>query len=73
MRRLIIDRFEGKYAICEDEERKTFAIEIAELPENTKVGSLLEINDDGEITVNEAEADKIREIILSKQRKLFHK
>ena len=32
MRILVIDRFEGAYAICEDKDQKFFAIETGELP-----------------------------------------
>ena len=31
MKTLIIDRFEGSYAICEDKDQKYFGIETAEL------------------------------------------
>ena len=33
MKQLIIDRFEGKYAICEDKDQKYYAIEAQELPQ----------------------------------------
>lgn len=50
MRKLIIDRFDGKYAICEGEERM-FAIPLEELPEGAKAGSALQIDDEGVITI----------------------
>ena len=37
-RKIVIDRFEGTYAICEDKDQKFFAIEIAELPQGAKEG-----------------------------------
>ena len=37
MRKLIIDRFEGTYAICEDQEKKMFAISLNELPQGAKL------------------------------------
>ena len=40
-RKIVIDRFEGTYAICEDKDQKFFAIEIAELPQGAKEGMLL--------------------------------
>ncbi|WP_099204451.1 DUF3006 domain-containing protein [Scatolibacter rhodanostii] len=73
MRRLIIDRFEGKYVICEDAEQKSYAIEITELPENAKVGSVIDITDDGELKVNEEETEDIRNRVNEKQKKLFNK
>ena len=47
MRQLIIDRFEGKYAICEDQEQKYFAIAVEELPKGSAEGWVLEISDEG--------------------------
>jgi hypothetical protein len=52
MKTLAIDRFEGNYAICEDDEKKMFAIEIEELPKGAKEGDVLEITDEGEVSIN---------------------
>ena len=52
MKTLAIDRFEGNYAICEDDEKKMFAIEIEELPKDAKEGDVLEITDEGEVSIN---------------------
>ena len=41
-RKIVIDRFEGTYAICEDKDQKFFAIEIAELPQGAKEGHVIE-------------------------------
>ena len=71
MRQLIIDRFEGKYAICEDEEKRAFAIELSELPEKVKAGAVIEISDDGELRYNEEETLKRKERIKNKQNRLF--
>ena len=46
MKTLKISRFEGIYAICEDEDRKFFAIERPELPEGAKTGDLLKVDDE---------------------------
>ena len=53
MRILVIDRFEGTYAICEDKDQKFFAIETNELPAGATEGTVLEIDDEGVIRVNE--------------------
>ncbi|WP_195983699.1 DUF3006 domain-containing protein [Clostridium sp. D33t1_170424_F3] len=53
MRILVIDRFEGTFAICENEEQKLFAIETSELPQGAAEGSVLEIDEEGTIRVNE--------------------
>ncbi len=36
MQQLVIDRFEGKFAICENADQRYFAIETQELPEGPK-------------------------------------
>lgn len=71
MKQIIIDRFDGIYAICEDIDQNNYAIETSELPENAKVGSVLEISDDGELTVNEKATEERSERIKGKQRNLF--
>lgn len=73
MRVLIIDRFEGPYAVCEDKEEKFFAIEHKELPEGAKAGTVLNISDDGVITVDENETERRRQRILQKQKSILDK
>ena len=53
MKQLVIDRFEGKYAICTDKDQKFFAIELPELPAGAKAGSVLTITDEGELRLDE--------------------
>ena len=89
-RQLIIDRFEGTYAICEEianegtkgakepkesgkkagkngKEVRFFGIEKAELPENAKEGSVLAIDEDGNLTVDEEETRRRKEKIKALQ------
>lgn len=74
MKQLIIDRIEGNYAICEDKEEKFFAIEVPELPQGAKEGTVLDIQDaDGTIVINEEETNRRREKMNRKQHKLFSK
>lgn len=73
MRQLVIDRFEGKFAICEDSEQKCFAIETTELPKDAKAGSVLKISDEGELSLNQEETERRKQRILEKQRKAFQK
>ncbi len=55
MRTLTIDRLEGIYAICEDENQKFFAIELSELPKGAKAGDVLSVNDEeGTLSVDAA-------------------
>ena len=53
MKQLVIDRIEGKYAICSDSEEKYFGIELGELPQGAVVGSVLAITDEGELRLDE--------------------
>ncbi|NLM62470.1 MAG: DUF3006 domain-containing protein [Clostridiales bacterium] len=43
---LIIDRFEGEYAVCEDNERKMHNIERSKLPPNAREGDVLLLKGD---------------------------
>lgn len=72
MRKLIIDRFEGNLAVCEEEgSEKLFGIDRKEIPAQAVEGSVLEISDEGEISINNEETQKRRERILARQKKLF--
>jgi hypothetical protein len=58
---VMIDRFEGSFAVCEDENRKMINIEKARLPKEAKEGSVLIIQGDKiEIDYNETEKRKDR-------------
>lgn len=52
MRKLTIKKAEGKFYICEDKEGKLFAIEMAEMPQEARIGDAIEIDNDGVITAN---------------------
>lgn len=69
--RLVIDRFEGKYAICEDEEQRYFAIVTPDLPDGAGEGSVLTVSETGEITLDQEETRRRRELLAEKQRRLF--
>lgn len=73
MRKLVVDRYEGQYTVCEDSEQKYFAIDTGEMPSGTVPGSVIIINDDGTITLDEEETKQRRERILKKQNKLYNK
>ena len=90
MRQLIIDRFEGMYAICEEwaEEKagekgkkparnakdiKFFGIEKGELPQHAKEGSVLCIDGEGSLTLDEAATKARRDRINALQGKLWKK
>ena len=71
MKTLIIDRFEGTFVICEDKDQKMFGIEVNELPRGVKEGDVLDISDDGVITVNREKTDARRAKIKKMQDKLW--
>ena len=71
MRKLIIDRFEGTYAICEDQEKKMFAISLNELPQGAKPGNVLQISGAGELSVDQEETERRRKKMAGLQSKLF--
>jgi len=52
MRSLKVDRLESKLVICTDKEKRFFAIEKAEIPQDVKPGDIIEIDDNGVLTVN---------------------
>lgn len=74
-RNVIIDRFEGTFAICEGEghgkDIKMYAIEIAELPPGAKEGDVLEISDDGTLKVNPEATSQRRSKIKKMQDSLW--
>ena len=58
---VMIDRFEGSFAVCEDENRKMINIEKARLPKEAKEGNVILIRGDKiEIDYNETEKRKDR-------------
>ena len=71
MRHLTVDRIDGIYAICEDKERKMFAIPVAELPKAVREGDKLDIDDEGNITVNAEATAKVRAAVRAKEDELF--
>ncbi len=71
MRKLAVDRFEGEYAICEDEDQNYFAIPISELPSGTVEGLVLSVPEKGPISIDPEESARRRERIIKKQRRIF--
>ena len=60
MKQLVIDRLDGKYAICTDSDQKFYAIELPEVPQGAKAGSVLRITDAGALPL-EVEAPQRRQ------------
>lgn len=68
--RLVIDRFEGSFAVCEDENRNMSNIPRSKLPEDAMEGSVLIVSETG-ITVDIKETAERSKIIKKKMDDLF--
>lgn len=71
MRHLTVDRIDGIYAICEDKDRKMFAIPKAELPTSIREGDKLDIDDEGVIAINGKATETARADVRRKEDELF--
>lgn len=70
--RLVIDRFEGVYAICEDENKNMVAVIKTNLPAEAKEGSVLKTAGKS-IIVDHDEANHIRKRIKEKMDTMWDK
>lgn len=61
--KVIIDRFEGNYAVCEKENREMIDIEKNRIPCEAKEGDSLIIEEDGSISLDKDETQKRKERI----------
>jgi translation elongation factor P/translation initiation factor 5A len=71
MKRYVVDRFEGLYAICENEEKEFLNIKIEDLPPETKEGDCIYINEDGIYFIDYETTEENRKRIRSKLDSLF--
>lgn len=68
--KITIDRFEGEYAVCEDEAGKFIDIPKADIPKGAKEGDILSKADNG-YRIEKAETEAKREEIKKRMNKLF--
>lgn len=68
---LSIDRFDGCYAICEDDNLKLYAIKKSELPLNAAVGDVMNLSEEGDLCIDADETKKRKLKIKTLQDKLF--
>lgn len=71
MRKYILDRFEGIYAICEDENEKFIDVERRLLPPEAKEGDCLIVNEDGRFSIDIETTEDRKQRIRSKFDSLF--
>lgn len=55
--KVVIDRFEGEYAVCENNDRTMMDIERSRLPIGAKEGDVLDLQE-GKITIDREATDK---------------
>jgi len=60
--KVIIDRFEGNYAVCETEDRSMINIEISKLPYGCKVGNVLTVENAVIVIDNKSTSDRQKHI-----------
>jgi len=60
--KVIIDRFEGDFAVCEKEDRQMLDIKRNKIPSSAKEGDVLDITND-QITIDFKETEKRRKEI----------
>ena len=60
--KVVIDRFEGDYAVCEKEDRTMMDVLRSSIPAQSKEGDVLNM-EDGVITIDTEETDRRRKMI----------
>ena len=68
--KIIIDRFEGEYVVCEDETGKVINIPKTDMPDEAKEGEVLSKSDSG-YRIEKTETEAKREKIIEKMNRLF--
>ncbi len=68
--KITIDRFEGQYAVCENEDGTSMAIDQSKLPKAVRVGDVLDLGGD-EITIDTGETEARRKKIAGLVEELF--
>lgn len=71
MKRYIVDRFEGNYAVCETEDKSFINIERHRLPEDTKEGDCLIEKEDGSFYTDTDTTEERKRLIRKKLDSLF--
>ena len=66
-----IDRIVGGIAVCEREDLLTFEVPVSELPNESKEGSVLIIDENGNYVIDNEEENRRRQRILDLQSRLF--
>lgn len=71
--KLIVDRIEGEYAVCELSDRTTKDVLLSSLPKDVKEGSVLILQKDETYVQSSALEQERRKKLFEMQNKLFSK
>lgn len=71
MKKYIIDRFEGVYAVCEEEDQSFINIPKYRLPLETKEGDCLKLDEDGIYRIDKDYTKDKKDQIRDKMNQLF--
>ncbi len=71
MQKLIVDRFEGDYAVCETEDRNIINIPKTELPDNIREGNSIYLDKNGKYRIDIMNTNNQEEKIRKKMNKLW--
>lgn len=69
--RLILDRFEGKYGVCEGPGGQSILIPAADLPDGVREGCVLRLSAAGALSIDWEETNRRRAEMAQRQRRLF--
>jgi len=55
-----VDRFEGQYMICQDDNKKMFAFPLSELAVKPKEGEVISVDGEGVIAIDRKKTEELR-------------
>jgi len=70
--KLIVDRIEGNFAVCEKEDKTMVDIPLADLPEDLREGSIL-VSDNGTYTIDKAAMSDRKAKLAALRNSIFNK
>lgn len=71
MKKLLIDRFEGIYAVCEQEDKSMVNILKIKLPKEVKEGNCIIVSEDGSMKIDMEETKRSKDRITKLMDDLF--
>lgn len=69
--RLFVDRIEGEYAVCQNENEEKIELLLSALPDNVKEGSVLTSDENGNFVSDFDEEEKRRRLLFEMQNSIF--